>query len=225
MSKAQFAKPGDLLPNPWNTNRMTPEGETKLDESLRRFGCFKPVVVREIALDGETKLEILGGEHRAQSAERIGLAKVPINNLGPIDDKTAKEISLADNARYGADDALALAEMIKELGEEDIQSFLPYADTDITALFASQNIALGELELDENFDARKELEKAPDEPRAPKTPRTHTIMRFKVTVADAETIAEIITRTKVAEGFTASDDLTNAGDALAHLLLSVNPDE
>lgn len=47
-----------LSPNPWNTNELTPEAERKLDESIRRNGMFKPIIVRERA-DG--KLEIVGG--------------------------------------------------------------------------------------------------------------------------------------------------------------------
>ena len=222
MSKAQFADPASLLPNPWNTNILTPEGERKLDNSVRRLGCFKPVLVREIA-DG---LEIIGGEHRSESAVRCGLVKIPITNLGPIDDKTAKEISLADNARYGADDTIALAELIKSLGDiHDIQEFLPWSDADITSIFTASTIDLDELELDEEFDTLNG--KKPEEPEIPaiKIPKTHTIMRFKVSIGDAERLTERLTRIKTTHGFTKSDDLTNAGDALCHALLTTSEPE
>ena len=45
-------------------------------------------------------------------------------------------------------------------------------------------------------------------------------MRFKIAIADAERITELIARTKTEYGFTAADELTNAGDALTHTLLS-----
>ena len=229
MSKAQSADPAALLPNPWNTNRMSPAVEQKLDASIRRFGCFKPVVVREIEIeDGGTfaiGLEIIGGEHRAQSAVRVGLDSIPIFNLGPISDKEAKEISLADNARYGADDTLALAVLLKELGNEnEIQSFLPYDNDDLTSIFSSQAIDLDELGIDGKFDGKEEQEREPELPIA-KVPKTHAIMRFKVPLADSERITELIARIETAHGYTASDQLTNAGDALVHLLLTSTTSE
>lgn len=230
MPKALFANPADLLPNPWNTNVMSPASEQKLDNSLRRFGCFKPVVVREISgpsavglRDVVTRFEIIGGEHRAQSAVRVGLAQVPIMNLGPISDQEAKEISLADNARYGADDTLALAELLKNMGNsEELQDFLPFSDTDIASIFSASDIDLSELDLAEDFDAKDDT--LDPEPPAAKVPKTHTIMRFKVLLGDAETITARIAQTQSEHGYTAADELTNAGDALVHLLLMSEPE-
>ena len=200
---------------------MSPASEQKLDNSLRRFGCFKPILVREIdtkSEDGErVRHEIIGGEHRVQSAVRIGLTQVPIMNLGVIDDHQAKEISLADNARYGADDTLALAELLKDMGNaEELQDFLPFTDADISSIFSAETIDLNELELLEDFD--KDKDKPKEEPPA-KVPKTHTIMRFKVQLKDAERITAMIAEAQTHFGYTTSDDLTNAGDALAQILL------
>ncbi len=210
--KPQTIDPKALRPNPWNTNFVSPDNEAKLDASLKRFnGLFKPVLVRETP-DG---LQILGGEHRCEAAIRVGLKEIPIFNLGPINDQQAKEISLADNARYGADDALGLSALLQSLGSaETIQEYLPFTETDVQALFTSSDIALDDLELDEKFD-----KDADDEPVLPKAPKTHTIMRFKVALADAERVTEMITRIAAQQGFTDSDQLTNAGDALVHTLL------
>ena len=68
-----------LRPNPWNTNHVTPENEEKLRASIARFGVFKPIICRELQ-DGT--LEILGGEHRWQTARDMGLDTVPVVNLG-----------------------------------------------------------------------------------------------------------------------------------------------
>ena len=94
-----------LRPNPWNTNAVSPENEEKLRRSIERFGVFKPIICRE--LPGGT-LEILGGEHRWQTAREMGLDTVPVVNLGAVSDERAKEIGLVDNGRYGEDDTLAL---------------------------------------------------------------------------------------------------------------------
>lgn len=206
----------DLLrPNPWNSNAVSPENEAKLDRAVKRFGLFKPIVVR-VCPSEPSAFEILGGEHRWGSARRVGLKEVPIFNLGEIDDERAKEISLADNARYGVDDAFALAEMLKELSNADqLAEFLPYTETDLSAIFDS-TIALDELDLAEDDDIPDEKS---DEPAAPKPARTHAVMKFKVTNADAERITKVIAEVQRDLGLT-GDEMSNAGDALAHILLN-----
>lgn len=201
----------DLLrPNPFNPNIFSPENEKRLDNALKKFGFFKPIVVRELA---KNTYEIIGGEHRWQSAKRLGFKEVPIFNLGVISDEKAKAICIADNARYGADDTIMLARMLEEIGSpEDIQSYLPYSETDLQGLFSSLDIALDDLELDDEFSSE------PPE-KTEKTAKTHTIMRFKVSLADAERITAEITRCQKREGFSGADELTNAGDALVHLLV------
>ena len=211
--KTSIVDANSLQKNPWNTNITTPENEAKLEASIKRFGFFRPVVVRELGSD----LQIIGGQHRWEIADRLGM-KVPIINLGPITDQEAKEISIADNVRYGTDDTIAFAEFIREMGNsEELSDFLPYTDADFADLFSSTDIALDELELDESL---KEAEKAQEEEQAPRVPKTHTIMRFKVSLRDAETLTGLIAATQRANGYIGSDDLTNAGDALTHLLIS-----
>lgn len=211
----------ELRPNPWNTNIVSPENETRLEGSFERFdGLFKPILVRQTPK--QPGYEILGGEHRWLIARRKKLKTVPIWNLGEIPDKLAKEISIADNARYGADDTLALSELLREMGEtaEDLQSYLPYDDIDLQSIFSATDIALDDLALDEadenNLDSY--------EPPAIKAPKTHTMMRFKVAIEDAERLTELISRTQKKFGFTAADQATNAGDALVHLLLGARED-
>lgn len=212
-----------LRPNPWNTNVVSPENEAKIDASLHRFGVFKPIIVREV--NGTPNdfdfFEILGGEHRWQSAKRLGFKEIPVFNVGPIDDLKAKEISLADNARYGVDDALGLSELLKAMGNTDeLQNFLPFSDTDLSVIFAASDIALDELSLDEP-------EPAPEGTPAERTAaaaKTHTVMRFKVALADAERITQVLGGIRKTQNFTTSDDLTNAGDCLVFALLT-NPGE
>lgn len=206
--------PSILRPNPWNSNIVSPDNERKLDEAIKRLGFFKPVVVREVA--GVEGYEIIGGEHRWGSAKRLGLEAIPVINLGMIDDTRAKEIAVADNSRYGADDSALLAQILEDIGLDNVQDFLPFTDADTRSLFSSIDIALAELDLEETDAPEAKV----DEPAQPKAPKTHTVMRFKVSLGDAEKITELIARTQKDHGFTTSDDLTNAGDALAHLLVS-----
>ena len=53
----EILNPKELLANPWNPNRLTPEAEMKLENSLARLGMFKPILVRTLE-DG--RREILG---------------------------------------------------------------------------------------------------------------------------------------------------------------------
>jgi hypothetical protein len=209
--------PHTMRPNPWNTNRVSPDNETKLGTSIATLGIFKPFVVRtNREIDG---YEILGGEHRWSEAIAAGIKLVPIFNLGEISDDKAKKISLADNMRYGADDTIELARLIEGLDDpEDLQNILPYTAADMSAICSSVDIALDALEIPDGFD---EEDGAEPGPAAEKAPKTHTIMRFKVTLGDAESITELLTKVKKRQAFTSSDDLTNAGDALVHQLFAV----
>lgn len=197
--------------NPWNSNTMTLENEMKLETSMRRNDMFDAIVTRELP---NGRLQILGGSHRNRIAKRIGM-KVPVIVLKGIDDDRAKEISLAHNSRYGSDDSLKLSELINSLDNADILSeILPYSELEIEALMSAASVDLDSLDLeilDDDLDA-------PEEPV--KASKTHTIMRFKVPVQDAAEIQNKIDATIKAQGFTESDTLTNAGDALVHLLLS-----
>ena len=205
--KTQQIDPKELKHNSWNVNVMSPDNEAKLEESLKRFGMFKPAVVRE--LDDGT-LQIIGGEHRVDVAKRLGIKEVPIVNLGKITDEKAKEISLVDNGRYGTDDTLRLAELLEGLGDaSEIASFMPYSESDLTAIFSSSTIALDSLELSEEDET----------PRLPteKSIQTHQIMRFKVPVDDVEMVTAVIESIMKSQKFKDSDSLANAGDALVHL--------
>lgn len=197
---------GDLFPSDFNVNVVSPDNEAKIDASLKRLGFFKPVLCREV--DG--KLQIVGGEHRWQSARRLGHKTIPVINLGPITDQQAKETSLADNSRYGADDTLQLAELLDSMGNvEELGEFLPFSDTDFASIFSSVTIALDDLDIDDEDDA----------PSAPvkRIAQTHALIRFKVPVGDAAAVTGLIERVMKLQRFTGEDSLTNAGNALVHV--------
>ena len=206
---------GDLRPNPFNPNRVSAENEKKIRASIERNGLFKPIIVREV--EGVFGWEIIGGQHRWEQAVALGHTHVPVANLGRISDTRAKEIGLIDNARYGADDTMTLSAILKEIGDADeIQSFLPYGETDLTAIFSASSIDLDDLTIPE--DALKSTLPDANEPPATKSTKTHTIMRFKVSNGDAERLTKLIASTQRDQGLTTADDLTNAGDALVFLL-------
>jgi ParB family chromosome partitioning protein len=202
--------PALLAPNPWNTNGMGPDAELKLEESIRQFGMFKPVIVRRLE---NGSLQIIGGEHRATIAKRMGMAEIPAVDLGRLSDQEAKKVGLLDNSRYGTDDTFLLAELLEGLGNaEDLAKYMPYSESDLASIFSSVNIALDDLDIPDDEDS------LPITPRE-KTVQTHQVMRFKVPAEDAVRIQELVERTMKTHKFSESDALTNAGDALVHLLL------
>ena len=202
-----------LTSNPWNSNVMSLENEAKLAESLKRNNMYDAIIAREL-FDGS--YQILGGEHRTRVAKKIGIKELPVIVLKNINDNQAKEISLTHNARYGADDSLKLSDLLNSLEDANILSdIMPLSVIEIETLMSASKIDLNSLiglEFDED-----DIEELGDKTSLPKT---HTIMRFKVSLEDAANIEQMLKDTIKINGFTDSDALTNAGDALVHHLLS-----
>lgn len=198
-----------LIPNPYNTNVVSPDNEEKIKESLRRFGQFKPIIVREVG----DSYEIIGGEHRWKALSELGYEEVSIINLGSLSDEEAKKISLIDNGRYGEDDAFKLSELLSSLGSiEDLSSYMPYTDTSLETLFSNtSSINLDDLKVEDDEELEEEIK--PKE----KPLKTHAVMRFKVPLKDVEVVQDLIENIMVEQGYTESDSLTNAGDALVYL--------
>lgn len=200
--------PNLLSKNPWNTNVVSPDNDEKLSSSIDRLGFFKPIIVRETPAG---RLEVLGGEHRWQHAIAKGLPTVPVTNLGPIDDKTAKEISLVDNGRYGQDDTLKLAALLDSIGDpQDLSTFMPYSSADLEMIFSSVTVSLDDLELDDDDD------RAPA-PTSTKKVQEFQFMKFKVPIDDAATVKAKIDDIIKTQKYDDHDSLANAGMALVDL--------
>jgi len=200
--------PETLQSNPWNSNRVDEDNQRKLDNSIERLGNFKPILARELK---NGSLQIIGGHHRKESAIRRGETEIDVINLGEVSDEKAKEIGLADNERYGEDDAEALKKLLDGLDTTDeLSSFLPISTDEFDSLFAYDSIDLDELDVDDDDDQ-------PIERPEPSSP-THRVVRFKLPIGDAEKLSDFIGSIQKSNGFTQSDDLTNAGDALVHAI-------
>lgn len=202
-----------LVPNTWNTNHVTPENLEKIKESLTRFGMFRPIIIREVA----GQKEIVGGYHRWTVAKDLGYTHVPVINLGAISENKAKEIGLVDNGRYGEDDILELSALLKDLGgAEAVAMYMPYSDSELDSIFTAESIVLDEIgDADEDMLDLEGMVGA-----GSKAPKTHQIMRFKIPIEDSDFVTRLIETTMRSQGFTEEDALSNAGNALIHLLKS-----
>lgn len=197
-----------IVPNTFNVNVVSSENNQKIEESIKRFGLFKPVMCRQV----KKTVEIIGGEHRWRAAKRLGYVEIPIINLGEIGDTKAREISLADNERYGEDDDKLMEKLLNSLDTaHELSTFLPISDDEFDSFWSKTAIDLDDLSFDED-DEDEIIEKPTSS--AP----THRVIRFKVSIEDAERLSDFIEATSKSNGFTTSDALTNAGDALIHNL-------
>ena len=201
--------PKHLTFSPWNVNVVSPENMLKLKESVKRNGIFRPVVVREV----EGQYQIIAGEHTTRVAMELGMPTIDVYNLGPIDDRQAKEISIIDNQHYGVEDMFGLGELLKEL-DDNPSDFLPFSEQDITRIFQSTMIDLDLLELPDEADLLPEYN--PEEAQA-RAPIDHQMMRFKVPIADAERVQRTIEAIIKRQGLKDKDSMLAAGMALVHL--------
>lgn len=208
----EYLAPGSLDPNPWNSNHMSPDMEARLRASITEFGFIKPIVVRRLS-DG--KLQILGGEHRARTAIAMGMEAIPVVVLDGINDKRAKAMGLADNGRYGQDDALKLAEILNDLGSDLIDA-LPFDETDLAGIFSSSSVDLDQLGFGEDdHEPTESLEQM----AAARPSITHELMRFKVPIADRDAVQAFIEQRIKRSGFSAEkDSMVAAGMALVEIV-------
>lgn len=206
--------PRELKPNPWNPNEVDPVNREKIRNSLQQEGFFRPVLVRTLS-DGTH--EIIGGAHRVEESISLGFETVPAVNLGEIDDARAKRITLLDNGRYGEDNHDKMAALLADdIGTTDeLLALLPIDESELAGYFDHDlDQELADLDqLDGEFD-----DDDLDLDIKGKPTKTHEMLRFKVGIEDAERIREVIKGIQQEQGFTESDQNTNAGDALVWLV-------
>lgn len=204
--KIVYLPPADLSPNPWNSNSVSIEMLARLKASLIEFGFVKPIIGRALT-DG--RIQILGGEHRVTVAIEMGIESIPVVILEDISDQRAKALGLADNGRYGEDDALKLSAILGDLGA-DMLELLPFDEKDLAGIFSASSIDLDELGFDDSAPVG-ELPPAD----APRPTVTHELMRFKVPIEDRDRVEKFIQSVIKTSGFGAeSDSMVAAGMAL-----------
>lgn len=210
-----YRDPRSLIKNTWNPNKMSPEAESKLRNSLQQNGHIKPILVRE--LDDGT-LEIVGGEHRVDVSIDLGMDSVPVLNLGRISDEQAKKALLIDNSRYGEDEATMLAALLEDIGTaDDLAEWTTYKMDELNTLLGSTKAAEDDLSY---LDELSELDDDDDAPLPPAVSdvQTHQVMKFKVPVEDAHTIKGLIDGISKTQKLDDSDSAVRSGDALLWLI-------
>jgi ParB family chromosome partitioning protein len=205
--------------NEWNPNEVDPINQEKLERSLEKYGQQMPIIIREIEGDtGGTVLQIVDGEHRYLAAKGLGWEDISAINIGVCTDQEAKRRTIIANTRYGQDDNEKLFDILQSDGvfetTDDILSTLPIDETELASLFSSEEVDFSDLDIDLDSDG-EDVNLNLD---APAPNQTHRILRFKVSIEDADRIEDDIDGVKTEQGYSGADGLTNAGDALVYLL-------
>ena len=121
----------DVAENTWNPNKMDEVHFNALVESMRAHPELLKAD-RLITRTKGTKHELLGGAHRFRAAKVNGFKKVPIGDLGNIDDAEAKLISLILNNHgeedfdkkldiiYSMKSSISVTDVANQIGEDAI---------------------------------------------------------------------------------------------------------
>jgi ParB-like chromosome segregation protein Spo0J len=207
--------PEELTPNPWNPNSVGVTNMDKLKASLQNNGFFKPVLYRE--LEDGTK-EIIGGEHRVQAAQELGM-QVPTMSLGKIGDAQAKKFTLMDNDGYGENDSNLLARVLKDLeaGGVDIVGEMTYDQEELSSLLdMTTSVNMDVLDELENLDLDDAPSTTSDNTEHEGT--TYKTLKIKVDIADAEFVEDLIGELIDKRGIDDSDKAVERGQLFRELL-------
>ena len=100
----------DLKPAEYNPRQSTQKQETKLKESLEKFGVVEPIIVNE---NEERKNIIVGGHFRVRELKKLGYKEVDcvLVNLSVEDEK---ELNIRLNANTGEWDFDILANQFND---------------------------------------------------------------------------------------------------------------
>ena len=162
-----------LIANPWNPNRMTSDMYSKAIESITLYGFIDPLTVREKG----SLYEIIDGEHRFKAGVALGMLYFPVIDLGPIDDATAKKLTLVLNELRGQVDpdkmGPLLQSIIDDTSLEDMLKAMPF----------EVGTVAGYLQMPDLASVTSKMPKPKAEPKEEKEPWAERTYRMPKTVA------------------------------------------
>ena len=117
----------DIRPNSWNPKDPDDPEYQKVLRSVELNGLTQPIFVREND-NGNTKYEILDGEHRHRAAEELGIEEIYVYDEGEVPDELAKSLTIWHEVSVRAKQEL-LAPLAMELKKLDME--LPFSDKEM----------------------------------------------------------------------------------------------
>lgn len=122
-----------IVPNPWNPQKMDEATFQKLVEEMQANGCIAPLQVVPFT-DGSYR--IIGGEHRWRAASIVGLMELPcivLTGKKWTDEDLQKFVTVRLNIIGGETDPERFLklynEMAEKFGKDAMQSMFGYTDT------------------------------------------------------------------------------------------------
>lgn len=124
-------------PNPWNPNKMQPRDYARLIHDIELFGFVDPLTVRPDPKDS-LYFQIIDGENRWRAGRDLGLAAIPYFDIGPVDDATAKKLTIALNELRGQYDPKDMSALLQDLLRDEtpaqILEQLPFSEEALAGL-------------------------------------------------------------------------------------------
>lgn len=108
-----FASIEDLFRWDKNPKMVLKEDFERLKRHLTKFGQFKPIIITK---EGE----VIGGNTRYEALKSMGIKEVWVSMVEPKTHAEKVEIALADNDEVGKYVEEDLAQLITDLGDEEI---------------------------------------------------------------------------------------------------------
>lgn len=153
LGKDKVVDIGLVRPNTWNPKDSIEENEVvrKMYEQIRdeieKKGLFEAITVREV--DGG--YEILDGYHRWRACKELGYERLRVNNLGVIDDKLARAITVIKEQKKVPVSELGVADIVgwfKDEGVDDdeVQDLLGYDERTFKSYSSLFSFDLGDLD-------------------------------------------------------------------------------
>lgn len=176
-------------PNPWNPNKMHPRDYARLIHDIKLFGFVDPVTVRPHP-SKKGDFQIIDGENRWRAASDLGL-DVFYFDIGPVDDATAKKLTIALNELRGQYDPRQMGDLLNELlsdeSPQELLEQLPFSEEALAGLVGLKGFDFKGL--------------ADDEKKSEKKPKW-VEKTFKMPPDAAEVLDDALARAREQEGIT-----------------------
>ena len=121
---------GSIRVSARNARTHSPEQVAEIAASIKRFGFANPILV-------DREGEIVAGHGRLAAAQQLGLAEVPVIELGDLSPEQARALRLADNRiaqNAGWDEELLRSELLDLQAEDWDLGDLGFDDEELGAL-------------------------------------------------------------------------------------------
>ncbi len=131
-----------VQPNPWNPNRMSARIQASMDKGFLEDGWLASQALLIWGKDdqGVERNLIIDGEHRWETATRLGIKSGPMVFMDGLTEAQAKAFTIKMNQKRGEFDADELGELIRSIqGDFNVEDFgleLGFEDEDFMKLVA-----------------------------------------------------------------------------------------